>query len=180
VIVEGSDPSLVVGRGALVGGAAVRFRMGRALWLLHAQGAVLERLSQAEVDAVFAAAAAAVGAARRPPTATADEIAQRSRQLVRAMSRKDFKAFEVQASRVGFDGLDVAAFRAGVLRTADRMNLLFAGDLPVALQIICGRSASQPVGRDVIAAEPRAIELVRFALGEDYLALRAEAGVGGI
>ena len=118
------------------------------------------------------------GVTDRPPAT--DEIAQRARQLVRTMSRKDFKALEAQASRPGWDLLDAAAFLAGVLRTADRMGLLFAGDLPVALQIICGKSASQPVGRDVIAAEPRAIELVRFALGEDYLALRAGAGVGGI
>jgi len=179
-VLEGGDPGLVVGRGALVGGAGVRFRVGRALWLLHAQGAALERLSAPEVAGLFGAAATAVGATAGPPGAPADELAQRARQLARTMSRKDLKALEAQASRVGWELLDASAFREGVLRTADRMGLLFAGDLPVALQIICGKSASQPVGRDVIAAEPRAIDLVRFALGEDYLALRAEAGAGGI
>jgi len=180
VIVEGGEPSLVVGRGALLGGAAVRFRVGRALWLLHARGAVLDRLSESELDGLFAAAAAAVRATERAGAGASDEIVQRARQLVRTMSRKDFKALEGQASRIGWDQLGGASFRAGVLRTADRMGLLFAGDLPVALQIVCGKSASQPVGREVIAAEPRALELVRFALGEDFLSLRAEAGAGGI
>ena len=180
VIWEGGEASLVVGRGALVGGAAVRFRVGRALWLLHARGAALDRLSEPELEGLFAAAAAAVRGADRPTPGTPDEVAQRARQLVRTMSRKDLKVLEGQASRIAWDQLGAAAFRAGVLRTADRMGLLFAGDLPVALQIVCGKSASQPIGREVIAAEPRALELVRFALGEDYLALRAEAGAGGI
>ncbi|HEY8925002.1 MAG TPA: tetratricopeptide repeat protein, partial [Polyangia bacterium] len=180
VIGEGGEPSLVVGRGALLGGAAVRFRVGRALWLLHAKGAALDRLSESELEGLFAAAASAVRAPDRAAAGTPDEIVQRARQLVRTMSRKEMKALEGQASRLDWDQLGAAAFRAGVLRTADRMGLLFAGDLPVALQIVCGKGASQPIGREVITAEPRALDLVRFALGEDFLALRAEVGAGGI
>ena len=174
-ILDDAEPALIVGRGALVAGAAMRFRVGRALYLLHARAAVIDRLSPSAIDWVFAAAASAVGAAPAPTTGSAaEEIAQRARQLARLMSRKEIRALELQASRFGSESLDPAAFHAGVLRTADRMGLVFAGDLPVALQIASGGGA--PLARAPRPVTPRALDLVRFALSEDYPALRLEAG----
>lgn len=178
MIIEGNDPALLVGRGALAAGAPIRFHVGRALGLLHAQGAALERLQPAQIDRVFEAAALAGGAPRRDPGAPSEQAAQRAKQLARSMSRKELKALELDASRSDFETIDATAFRSAVLQTADRTGLLFAGDLAVAVRIIC--SASGALDQQILAADPRALHLVRFALSEEYLALRLESRPGEI
>lgn len=175
-IIEGGDPVLLVGRGALAAGAPVRFHVGRALSLLHAHGAALERLRPAEIDDMFMAAALAGGPSKRRPDVPSEQAAQRAKQLARSMSRKDLKALELDAARSDFEAIDATTFRAAVLQTADRMGLLFAGDLAVALRIVCSDPGA--LDQEVIAAEPRALPLVHFALGEEYLALRLESRPG--
>jgi hypothetical protein len=56
------------------------------------------------------------------------------------------------------------------------LGLLFCGDVEVALGVVCGRKTG--LTPQVIAADPRARELLRYALSEDFLALRIDAAAG--
>jgi len=85
------------------------------------------------------------------------------------------RALELEVSRFGFEPVDGAAFRAAMLATADRLGLVLAGSIEPAVRVICGAPA--PTQAE-IAANPRAIELLRFALSEEYLALRRDAEAG--
>jgi hypothetical protein len=53
--------------------------------------------------------------------------------------------------------------------------LVLAGSIEPAVRVICGAPA--PTQAE-IAANPRALELLRFALSEEYLALRRDAEAG--
>jgi len=102
-------------------------------------------------------------------------VAGYAKNMLRLMSRKDRKALELEASRFGFETIDGGAFQRAVLATADRLGLLLAGDIEVAIRVICGGA---PTPAD-IAANPRALELLRFALDADYLVLKRDADGGG-
>jgi len=95
--------------------------------------------------------------------------------MQRLMGRKERKALELEVSRFGFEAVDGAAFQAALLATADRLGLVLAGSLEPAVRVICGASA--PTQAE-IAANPRATELLRFALSDDYLGLRRDAEAG--
>ncbi|MES1209582.1 MAG: tetratricopeptide repeat protein, partial [Pseudomonadota bacterium] len=181
VPVEGSPPALLMGRGVLAGDAVARFRVGRALSLLRDRAAVFDRMGAAEVTALLTAAAVVAGAAASGAPAVLKGVEERARVLAKAMSRKDRKALELEASRFGFEPIDAALFRQSVLTGADRFGLLLAGDAAVAVRH-AGQTGADAAGSPppaALLANPRAAELIRFALGEDYLMLRQAIGAGG-
>jgi hypothetical protein len=99
------------------------------------------------------------------------------------LGRKELKMLELEAARFGFESIDVGGYRAAVLQTADRLGLLFAGDVSVALRIvhaaeIAPAAEAAVLDHEALAASPRALDVIRFALSEDYLALRLDAGAG--
>jgi tetratricopeptide (TPR) repeat protein len=178
--IEGNTPALLLGRGVLAGNAAARFRVGWALALLHDDAVVIERMTAAEVGAVFGAAAVLVGASSALPADFVDGAQDRARALGKAMSRKDRKTLEMEASRVGFEAVDAAALREALLATADRFGLLMAGDIAVAARV-AGESDPAPEGPLTLASiadRGRVMALIRFALSDDYLALRRESAAG--
>ena len=179
MLVEGNHPTLVVGRGLLAGDAAARFRIGRALGLLRDRAGVLERLDAAAVAEVFAAAAVVAGA---PRGALPPAVEERARALGKAMSRKERKALELEAARFASEAIDAAAFRTAVLGRADRLGLLFAGDVAVAVRLAAEarRDGNDGPAPGALAREPRALSLLRFALSEDHLTARREIGQGRI
>ncbi len=87
------------------------------------------------------------------------------------LSRKDRKALALQASRFGFEPLDLDAWRAAVLRVADRFALLVIDDPARAAIARAGGVAA-------VAGDAAARELLAFALSETYVNVRRAAGRG--
>jgi len=73
--------------------------------------------------------------------------------------------------------IDAAAWQSSLLRGADRLGLVLAGDARAAA-IAAGRFTTPPSPAD-LRRSVAATALVRFALGESYLIARREAGQGG-
>ena len=83
----------------------------------------------------------------------------------------------LQASRFAFESFDLAAWHEGVLRTADRLGLMMAGDVTRAAQALAGGEAAAAgdhpsAPATSVATSPAALDLVRYALSEQYAALR--------
>ena len=93
--------------------------------------------------------------------------------MTRAVSRKQRKALTLQASRFPFEKIDVAAWHDGVLRTADRLGLMLAGDAAASALALAGGAAASAAQ---VATNPAALDLLRFALGEPYALLRKGVG----
>jgi len=167
----------------------LRFAVGRLLGLYAQHGGVLERVSADKLAPLFACAAAVAGAA--PPAGFGVPTEELVRSVSRTLSRKHRKALGLQASRFAFETFDLPAWHAGVLRTADRLGLLVAGDVATAAVALAGAtraavgptgdssgSAATPAAR--VAASRSALELVRFALGDRYPLLRRAASGEGL
>jgi tetratricopeptide (TPR) repeat protein len=156
---------------------ADRFAVGRALGLLHDRAAMLEALPPPQLVALFGAAAFVAGTR---PTLVAPgafkNLEGEAKRLGKAMSRKSRRALELEASRLGSENIDAEAFQQGLLATADRLGLLLAGDLGAAL---ASRLATPPPLSVELLAHPALVPLVRFALSEEHILLRHEAGLGG-
>jgi hypothetical protein len=164
-----------------------RFAVGRALGILVQRATVLERVGPDELGPLFACAASLAGA--RPPAGLSEPADDLLRAVTRAISRKDRKALALQSSRFGFEVLDLAAWHEAVIRTAERLGLLMAGDVALAAVSLAGGPAGAGGDRSGQAAasslaasvlmSPAAIDLIRYGLGEQYAALRRTVGAAG-
>ncbi len=189
VALEVPERALVLSRGVLAGDGVARFQVARAIALLRGRVTVLEQMSSQEVGGIFAAAALVAGAAAPAAMARSRSLESNARALEKAMSRKERKALALQTSRFGSESFHPEVWRNGMLRTADRFGLLISGDLAASVRALEGidarhpsRAASMaasgaPPGGDEIRRHPAMLELVRFAMSEDYLVLRREAGL---
>jgi anthranilate phosphoribosyltransferase len=143
---------------------------------------MFEERSAAEVTTLFAAAATASGAGTAVSAGTLHgvdglaDVAGYGKNMLRLMSRRERKSLELEASRFGFEPIDGAGFQAAVLETADRTGLLLAGDVATSVRVACGGTAASP---EALAADGRALALLRYALGDAYLTLRRELAEGG-
>ena len=120
------------------------------------------------------------------------------------MSRRDRKALVLQSSRFGFESIDPTKWGHAVRRTADRLGLLVAGDLGAAARAaartdparwksavrkaadrlghmlgsegsaIASEEAAPPSPLEEVRRSERALDLLRFGLGDVYPALRRE------
>ena len=174
--VELPTPALVLGAPTGVDGGTSPFAVGRALGLLRFRATTAARLSADALQALFDAAAVIAGAPANVP-GVARALEPQVKALSRALARKDRKALALQASRFGFEGIDAAAWQASLLRGADRLGLVLAGDVRAAA-LAAGRFTAPPSPLD-LRRNPATTALVRFALGEAYLAARRDAGQGG-
>jgi len=153
----------------------VRFSVGRALGILAQRATVLERVEPDDLAPLFACAALLAGAAL--PAGLAKPSDDVWRTVSRAVGRKQRKALALQASRFGFEEIDIAFWHEGVLRTADRLGLMLAGDVASsALALVGAGAANRVVSATEVATNPAALDLLRFALGEQYPALRKGVG----
>jgi tetratricopeptide (TPR) repeat protein len=202
LIIEEPEAALVLGMAALEPRAATRFLVGRALGILRAQAAVIDRVEPAGLAPLFACAALTAGAALPKELQRPDETTVRV--VGKAMSRRDRKALVLQSSRFGFESIDPTRWGQSVRRTADRLGLLLAGDVAASARaaartdparwksavrkaadrlghMLEGEGTGRPVD-DGAAASPleevrrseRALDLVRFGLGDVYPALRIQ------
>jgi hypothetical protein len=94
------------------------------------------------------------------------------RDVTRAVGRKDRKSLALQASRFGFEPFDLEAWRTATLRAADRFGLFVCGDPVAAASAIAG-------GAKAVPGSAGALDLLGFALGERYPALRRAVEGGG-
>jgi len=170
VALDAPEPVLIIGRGVLGGDPASRFRAGRALFLLHQRAATVERIPMAQLDEILWGAAMLSGA--RPPGVDASALKARAKALGKGMGRKELKALESYRARLESETLDGSAWRAAVVRGADRFGLLVSSDAGAALRVLSSRGEG---GTDL--RRPECLELARFALDERYLTLRREAGL---
>lgn len=173
---DGRETALLLGRGVLASNAAARFRVGRALALLRHRAAVLERVSGEELGLLFAAAAVVAGGTPQVPPAALANVEQRARALGKAMIRRERKALALEASRFGFERIDAAAFREALLRGADRLGLVMAGDVGIAARIAAGADAA--LSLTALGNHERTLSLMRFAITEECLELMQMAAVG--
>lgn len=163
-------PSLVARADALRGrrGRELGFIAGRALTLLRDEQVIrLAAPTADELRGIFAAALALAGeGAASSPLATrlAQRLSIEARvRLVDAVARAGHAPHEI----------DPAAWRAGAELTAERMGFVFCGDVGVAARTRVRGAPATPgtaLGR-------RIDELLRYAVSEDYFALRAHLGV---
>ena len=142
---------------------ALRFQVGRALGLIAQHAVVLERTTAAELAPLFACAALLAGG--QVPAGLPKPDEGLLREVTRAVSRKDRKSLALQASRFGFEPFDLEAWRTATLRAADRFGLLVGGDPAQAAVAIAG-------GPRAVPGSPAAVDLLGFALGGRYPALR--------
>jgi hypothetical protein len=59
-----------------------------------------------------------------------------------------------------------------VLRTADRLGLMLAGDVAASALALAGSAGNHLASANEVATNPAALDLLRFALGEQYPSLR--------
>jgi tetratricopeptide (TPR) repeat protein len=169
---EEPGPVLLLGAGE--NSLATRFQVGRALGLLAQRATVLERVGPDDLAPLFSCAALLAGAALAPglPKPSEDLL----RTVTRALGRKQRKAIMLQASRFNFEKYDFTAWHEGVLRTADRLGLMLAGDVAAAALALVAGPANRAASATEVATNPAALDLLRFALGEQYAHLRRGAG----
>jgi len=153
----------------------VRFHVGRALGVLVQRATVLERVSADDVAPLFACAAIVAGVS--PPAGLPAPSEELLRTVMRGIGRKEKKALVLQASRFAFESFDLEAWHEGVLRTADRLGLMMAGDVALSAQALAGGEAAAagdqpPLPAASVATSPAALDLVSYALSEQYAALR--------
>ena len=160
--IDDAEPALILAPDAL-SSPALRFHVGRALGLIAQHAVVLERTSATELAPLFACAAVLAGA--QVPAGLSKPAENLLRDVTRAVGRKDRKSLTLQASRFGFEPFDLEAWRMATLRAADRFGLFVCGDPAAAAAAIAGAARAVP-------GSPAAIDLLGFALGDRYPALR--------
>jgi hypothetical protein len=158
--------ALCVGAGAASGGSPrSRFELGRALVLIRERLSALEAITD---DDAVATLEASLRIATGQTGPAAPMVAERERQLGKALGRKEKKALTGLASGLpdqgGFRAMALS-FREAALSTADRAGLLVSGDVASAVDALGGRQSA------------RAQDLIRWAVSEDHLRLRKELGL---
>jgi tetratricopeptide (TPR) repeat protein len=174
---EEPAPALLLAAGA-ENSLATRFQVGQALGILALRATVLQRVGPDELAPVFASAALLAGVS--PPLGLPKPSEEMLRTVTRAVSRKQRKALTLQASRFPFEKMDLAAWHEGVLRTADRLGLMLAVDVAASALTLAGGGAANraAVSAAQVSTNPAALDLLRFALGEQYPLLRRGVGQG--
>jgi tetratricopeptide (TPR) repeat protein len=180
--IEGGEPPvLIVGAGlaAAFPAAEQRFLLGRALTRLAARSHVVRRLSAVELEALVVAAVRTVVPQYGSPVAPDEVLGDLSRRIARMLPRRSRRQFEDAAEAY-------AAARAprfdvwlrAVEHTANRGGLLVADDLSASLDVLRRGDRRSLAARtpEELAVALRAngdvVELLRFALTDDFFTLR--------
>ena len=151
--------------------AELRFCVGRAIKLVTSSLAVPARMSSEELGVLLMAllrqfdpeyAVAGVDAA-----AVASQQ-QRLKRLIPSGMVQELKllAFDMAGTRLDYQGL-----QAGIQAAGDRAGLLACGSMRAALSVLCGMRGHSDLAR-AAAEDERIADLIKFAIGEDHVALR--------
>jgi tetratricopeptide (TPR) repeat protein len=145
----------------------LRFRVARKLALLRDRLGPVADLDEEELSIFFAACAKVAEVARPPSLAVPSEakVEERAKQVAKALGRKERKALQAIGAR--FASLPtVGEWKRAVLDGASRAALVVGGDLAAALAEL-----------GLAFTDPRAGALVRFAVSDEYFALRRDMGL---
>jgi tetratricopeptide (TPR) repeat protein len=151
-----------------------RFLLARAAARLRARSGLTTRLDPSALGELLAAAV-------RQVVPSYDGTGQPSDALVkavgRALPRRVRKALDEPARAVALAGSqDVAAWQVGLAATADRVGLLFAGDVPSALGILLREGGLLTASAAEVTSSVRARadlrQLLLFTISEEHFRLR--------
>ncbi|WP_373048065.1 tetratricopeptide repeat protein [Vulgatibacter sp.] len=181
--VEASDPQAVI-LGADLAAAPPRtqaFLLGRLAWQMAQGDAFVHRLPAAESAAILGAAVQ-LHEPHFEGLGPVDEGL--ARRLAKALSRRTRRAIEPIARTIAAEPSpwDAAAFVDAVRHGADRAALLLAADPELAFEQVLREVSPQLALEDHAAVRaaleetPRALELLRWALSAEHLALRQQLG----
>jgi hypothetical protein len=178
-------PSIVVGQKAAEAPAAeLRFLMGRALELTRSEYILAAAMPTKDFTQLFASVLKAFHPRHGRWRAGAHDAAvEQAAKLKKNLPYKVAKRLAELFQENGTQPFSSAHWRAVVHETGNRAGLLMCGDLGTAAHVImretAGNGASDPTPELVRAraAEPGPLrELLRYAVSEEYFALRASLG----
>jgi tetratricopeptide (TPR) repeat protein len=175
-MLEHPEPALVIGRGVLGGDPPSRFRVARALALVHMGASVVDALPPAELTSLFAALARLANA---QGVFAADADADLVRRLGKALSRKDLRALEQLGPALAGQALDPGVFVTGLRRAANRFALAAAGDVADSVRVLLGAVGAGPPSPESLRDHAEARDLVAFALSPRFQTLRGQLGISG-
>jgi hypothetical protein len=188
--VELPGPALVLGPRALGGDGPTVFALAQALALLRQRATPLLRIAPDDLQTLFLAAGVIAGGPGSGPAGDlssalaeapglAVSVAAQAKALAKMLGRKERKALALQASRFGFELIDAHGWQRAVLHAADRFALVVGGDVIAAVRALAQLPPAGPIIASVEALGDNSavVDLARFALSEDFLALRREVGL---
>ncbi|MEM6787291.1 MAG: hypothetical protein AAF715_07195 [Myxococcota bacterium] len=172
--IPGDKPAFVIGEDISAPFAPeVRSAIAREAFALARGTSVLLHNDDATVASAFVAVCRDAGVElSRPSYAVFGEV---ERQVKKAMSRR-IRKLVAPVARQASDGLDATAWAAAARRSIDRMALIGSGDASHVIDRIVGPAGSP--ARAAMKDDPRATQLLAFALSDEYLRLRAQLGMG--
>jgi tetratricopeptide (TPR) repeat protein len=175
--VSGETPTIFLGADVARGdGVLARARLGRTLAAARDRSGPLLEMSDDEVALTFAAAVRVGGAdpARVPAlaqAATSRALDERARTVGKALTRRGKKGLPAALARLG-EVESLQPFLLAVRASAGRAALLAAGDVPATLEVATGDRRVTDVFR-----APLALDLMVYAVSDDFLTLRRELGL---
>jgi tetratricopeptide (TPR) repeat protein len=183
---SGEPPVLIVGGGfmATVPAPEQRFLLGRALARLITRSFAVRRLTPLDLEVMLAGAVKLVVPKFGANVAPEDTLADIGRRMQRALPRRSRRVFEEAAEAYAAARPPRAdAWLRAMDHTANRAGLLLANDLVAAVDLVRrGERRAQVLKtpEDLAAAlrqNPDVVELLKFALSDDFFALRRAVGL---
>lgn len=172
--VPGEMPAVVVGKEVKTPLTLVdRARLVRELVALERGTTVVLQRDDVAVAAVIVATCSIAEVPVQAPAYAV--LAETQRLISKAIARKTKKLLPEYAQAVARQlagGVDPRGFRGHALRTLDRAAVIASGDPAAAIQQVVGDNAAK------VAADPRALSMLRFVWSDDYFALRKQLGLG--
>jgi len=174
--VPGEPPALVVGAGVNAPLApATRARVARELLAMVRGSTITRHRDDTTIAAIVVAACNLAEVKVDAPSYAV--LADVERQLAKALPRKTKKLLPELCQAVVSANADARAWSKRALASHARVATLASGDVALALVDALG----EPLERlsAVVKSDPRAEELLRFALSPAYLELRRALGLEG-
>ncbi len=189
VVIAGTPPpSIVVGQRLVTGEdtAEMRFCIGRALELTRPEYILAATLAPKDFAQLFASVLKAFHPRHSRWRAGAQDAAtEQAAKLKKALPYKVSKRLAELFQENDSTPFSSVRWRAVVIETGNRAGLLLCGDLQAAARVVMRELASgdsPPV--DAALLREHAVKdgplraLLRYAVSEDYFALRASLGIG--
>ena len=169
VLTSAAIPQIALGRPATIlvpsrlaktpGDSSFRFWIGRALALAVTPGALIEHLTNDDLEQIAQALT---------DTRTGDPaVEQLKKQVTRVLPRKVRKRLE-HMTLPAHDGTAWEAYRLAEQQRADRVGMLFSRDAKLALTQLAMQDG---LPLSDLARSPRLTELMQFVVSDDYTRL---------
>ena len=172
--IPGEPPALVVGAGVNAPLApATRARVARELLAMVRGSTIVRHRDDTSVAAIVVASCNLAEVKVDAPSYAV--LAEVERQMAKAISRKTKKLLPELCEAIVSSNADARAWSKRALASHNRVAALASGDVGIALVDALG----EPLDRlsTVAKTDPRAEELIRFALSPAFLELRRALGL---